>query len=328
MEQQVVKFDVTEAAIAKMHDLYMELTVSDPKDEEGFRAVHDARMVVVKHRTGTEKRRKALKADALAWGRTVDSEAKKIFSKLEPIESHLAGQEKIVTDEKKRIKEAEERAFQEKIDDRVMTLSNYSTDRFNANIPYQEIATMSDDDWEEYHLKVKQKWDEYQGALAEEIRVEAERIAAEEAERKEQEELIRKTHEAQAKLNAELEAKQAEIAAKEKALQDEKERLDRIEFEKKAAEEAKIQAEKDTKEKAEREAKEAEEKKAAEEAEKARLEALKPIKQRAIEWVELARESLPNFMVVDNDDVRFLMVNTLDQIKALLDVLHRDIEEL
>jgi len=79
---------------------------------------------VVKHRTGVEKHRKFLKADALSYGRKVDAAAKEIFGKLAPIEDHLTEQEKIVTDEKKRVKAEETRLFKEKIDKRMAGVIN------------------------------------------------------------------------------------------------------------------------------------------------------------------------------------------------------------
>lgn len=98
----VVKYDITDAAIAEMGEKYMGLTVKDPTDEAGFKAVHNARVIVKSKRVEVEKMRVGLKADALSYGRLVDTEAKRITALLAPIESHLIGQERIVTDEKKR----------------------------------------------------------------------------------------------------------------------------------------------------------------------------------------------------------------------------------
>ena len=104
-ETGIVKYDVTDAAIAQMGKEYMLLTVKDMEDEAGFTLVHEARMTVKTHRVAVEKRRKALKADALAWGKKVDGEAKRITALLAPIEAHLTGEEKKITDEKESIKQ-------------------------------------------------------------------------------------------------------------------------------------------------------------------------------------------------------------------------------
>jgi len=326
-EKQVVVYDITDAAIAKMENLYMGLTVSGPDDETGFKAVHKARKVVKFHRVNVEKRRKELKADALAWGRKVDGEANRIKDLLEPIETHLTAQEKIVTDEKKRIEEAEAKAFQEKIDERVMTLSNYSTDRFNANIPYQKIAIMSDEEWNEYHSKVMQGWHEHQEKIAEEKRIEAERKAAEnellEKVRAEQEKVVAQLAEKQAKIDAEKAEIEAE-RAKFKAEQDKAEREKAI---KETEERARLQAIADEKARVEREAEEAEEKAAAEKAEAERISALLPDKEKAIAWVESMRDSIPKIPAIKDRAIALLVVTALDEIKSVLDGLHRDIEE-
>ena len=109
MMHDMVKYDLPDAVIATMANQYMGIVVADPSDSENFKAAHNARMVVKDHRVKVEKRRKELKTDALAYGRKVDSEAKRITALLTPIEDHLAAQERIVTDEAARIKrEAEE----------------------------------------------------------------------------------------------------------------------------------------------------------------------------------------------------------------------------
>ena len=56
-------------------------------------------------RVEVEKKRKELKADALEWGRKVDTEAKRIFGLLEPIETHLQTEENRVAQEKERIRQ-------------------------------------------------------------------------------------------------------------------------------------------------------------------------------------------------------------------------------
>ncbi len=116
VSQELVKYEVTDAVIAEMKHQYMGLIVKDPDDAEGFTAAHNARMIVKGARVGTEKKRKELKADALAYGKSVDGEAKRITALLRPIEDHLIAQEKIVTDEKERQRQAEEDAERARLD--------------------------------------------------------------------------------------------------------------------------------------------------------------------------------------------------------------------
>jgi chemotaxis protein histidine kinase CheA len=100
------RFTPTDTAIAAMAAEFMPLVIRGIDDAEGAKAVHSARMVVKSHRIQVEKVRKELKADSIEYGRRVDAEAKRIFSKLEPIESYLSEQEEAHQAEKERIKNA------------------------------------------------------------------------------------------------------------------------------------------------------------------------------------------------------------------------------
>ena len=118
--KELKRFSLADDAIARMAGEYMPLTIRDVTDTEGFKAVHEARMVVKNHRVEVEKTRKALKADALEYGRKVDAEAKRITALLEPIEEHLRWQEVDYEAAKEAIRnaarlkaEAEERAKRE-----------------------------------------------------------------------------------------------------------------------------------------------------------------------------------------------------------------------
>jgi len=71
-EKQVVEYSVVEADIAKMKSIYMDLVITDLDDDEQFKQVKEARLIVKGKRCAVENERKALKADALAWGRKVD----------------------------------------------------------------------------------------------------------------------------------------------------------------------------------------------------------------------------------------------------------------
>lgn len=120
VNDQLKRFDIADAAIAKMAEQYLPLKIVDVTDAAGFKAVHDARMVVKSRRVEVEKVRKELKADALEYGRKVDAEAKRITALLEPIETHLQDEENAYRAEQERIKnearlkvEAEERARKE-----------------------------------------------------------------------------------------------------------------------------------------------------------------------------------------------------------------------
>jgi len=339
-EKQVVVYDITDAAIAKMEDLYMGLTVSGPDDEAGFKSVHKARKVVKTHRVSVEKRRKELKADALAWGRKVDGEANRIKDLLEPIESHLTAQEKIVTDEKKRQEEEAARLFEEKIMGRMNALAG-----FDAPLPYQKVAIMSDEEFEATLTVTEGQWKAEQSRIANEKRIEAERKAAEDAARKAEDERLEKIRAEQEKQMAAIKAEQERyaavmkvendrmqaerdaIAAENAKLKAEKDRIEREELKKKMAKEALEIAQREAKEAFEREKKEAEERLLDEKAEAERAAALLPDKEKAVAWVELMRDSIPKRPSVKDGNIASMIVNSLHKIKEILDELHRDIEE-
>lgn len=122
MENKVVKYNVDKAAIAKMADIYMNLTITDLDDKKQFEMVHHARMVMVGNRVAVEKRRVELKADALAYGRKVDGGANELFALMAPIEAHLIAEEKPVIEKEKRIKAEKEEAQRVITQDRVEQL--------------------------------------------------------------------------------------------------------------------------------------------------------------------------------------------------------------
>jgi len=345
---EVVKFSVAEADIAKKKAIYMDLVVDGPKDDEGFQAVDTARKVMKSDRVAVDKREKELKANANIWRKRVGDRAKELRALIEPVENHLIEQCKIVTDEKKRIKEEKERLFKEKIDGRMEQLLEYG-----RNMAYQEVATMPDEEWEECIFNIIQEYNAEQEHIAEEKRLETERVARIEAENKAEAERLAAVQKAQdeaaakvrdelekkaaeqakqqervdaenAKIAAELAAKQAEIDAKEKEIQDEKDRIQRIAFEKKAKEAARIQAEADAKAAAE---KAEAEKKALAEAEKAeaeRIESLKSDRELSLDWIERA-VGTPEFPSVTSELETILEQAQMD-IESILEKATSDVK--
>lgn len=103
---QLARFSLADSAIAELSDQYMPLKVKGLTDQDGYEVVRRARFDIRDKRIEVERVRKLLKADALAYGRAVDGEAKRITALLAPIEAHLKGQEKPFDDEKDRIKNA------------------------------------------------------------------------------------------------------------------------------------------------------------------------------------------------------------------------------
>lgn len=122
--EELSKFRRQDAAIAKLAEKYLPLTIDGVNDKQGFKAVHDARMVVKKTRVAVEQTRKELKADALRYGQTVDAEARRLTALLEPIESHLQAEEDAVEQAKQKIKQAAEDARRMALKMRINALTN------------------------------------------------------------------------------------------------------------------------------------------------------------------------------------------------------------
>jgi len=333
-ETGLVEYNITDAVIAEMKSIYMELTITDLDDKEQFDAVHSARMVVKGKRVEVEKRRKELKADALAFGREVDGKAKKIFEKLEPIETHLDREEKKVTDEEKRVKAESDRKEKEKIEKRINTLAAWG-----QAFPFFEIAGWDDAKYDEVLLAAMEKYEDEKNRLAEEEtarKAEAERL---EKVRKEQEveaarlaEEKRKQDEVNWIEREKIEAERREVEAYKQAIEAEKrneqERKNREAFEAQAKEDARIAAEKAATEKAEREAREAEEKAEKEAAKLARKEALMPDKEKLIAWVNKIKSVVATSPAVTDEWSQGVVVWVETEIEEITGKALNKIEEL
>jgi hypothetical protein len=278
---QIVEYNVTDAAISDMRTRYMALTVKGLDDRKGLMEVHEARMVVKGKRIEVEKKRKELKADALAWSQKVDSEARRITKLLEPIETHLTTEEEKITKEKERIRAEEERKRQEAAQDRVNQMAS-----FGKVIPFSEALSMSDG---EFFAKLTIAKSEYEVGQA---RLEAEKKAREEeAARlaKERAELEKAKAEESAKRKAEedrLAAERAKLEAERRAVEKARQEQEHKEAVAKAAKEAAERAEREAKERAEREAREKAESEQRAKEEAARQEALRPDKDKLVAYAQ------------------------------------------
>lgn len=339
METGVVKYNITDAALAEYEHLYMGLVVKNLDDKAGFEAVHAARMVVKGKRCEVENKRKELKASALEWGRKVDAEAKRIFGKLAPIETHLENEENKVVNERKRIEAEKAEAERQRIQDRVDHLAKYG--RIEA---FHVVAKMPDDEYGSLLALSQRDWQAEQDRLAAENKAreeEAKRLAAERAElermRKEQAEKQAAIDAENKRIRKEQEAKDAAIRAEQKKIDDEKrrienekrkeqERKDREEFERKAKAQAAAEAAKKAKEDAERKEAERVAKEKADAEEKLRQEALKPEKQKVVEWANSLLDI--NMPEIENTDLFNAASDTLGIIYEAAHELLRKVEVL
>ncbi len=169
-ELPLASFPVADAAIAELAAKFAPLVITNLEDKAALAAVHSARMVVKNLRVEVEKKRVALKADALAWGRNVDAEAKRLTVLLSPIEERLEAEEWKVAAEKQRLANiaAEEAAARLKV--RMDALA-----AFRAFAAPKSVEAMDDETFRSFLEAAGAKF-------AAEQKAEADRKAAEAAE--------------------------------------------------------------------------------------------------------------------------------------------------
>jgi hypothetical protein len=252
IKNELAKYNVTDAAIAKLNTDYMALTVRDVFDNVGYEMVKKARIDIKKRRVEVEKTRVTLKAESLEYGRRVDGEAKRITALLEPIETHLIGQEKIVDDEKARIKAEAERIGAERLQARITTLSTFNAIfngqtylSYGLQIPAALVKVCTDDQFVQFIAQIQTAKD------AEDARVKAEEDA-----RKREIERMRLVAEEQQKIAEAQEAERKKIAAEAERIKAEQIEAERVRLQGIADEERKARI-KERLETAEREKKEA-----------------------------------------------------------------------
>ncbi len=159
IENELKKFNVTDNAIAELRQQYMPLIVNGIDDREGLKVVNAARKVVKGYRIDVDKRRKELNSDALEFQRRINGEAKRITALLEPIEEHLANEEKKINDEIERIKREKEEAEANKFRDRVSLLGLLGFKFDGIKYATEYLDTFNDERIEIATLHVKQ-WDD------------------------------------------------------------------------------------------------------------------------------------------------------------------------
>ncbi len=243
----IVAYSRTEHALAILRDKYKGATY-DLTTTAGDKAARAARLELKTLRTDLEKKRAELKAPALLFGKTIDSEAARLTAEIQALETPIDAQ--IKADEKRRederiAKEQAEAARRKVHTDGVAKIAGYvalATDlpaeRIAAGIAYLEVLDLSG--FEEFtaeatetrartvsalqalHAKAVSR--EAEAARLEAERIEQARIAAEQAEtarklKEQQDELARQL--------AEVRQREERIRKEEEARAAEKERLEK-----------------------------------------------------------------------------------------------------
>ena len=266
----VVEYSVSDAAIDKLRERYTGLTIANTADYErvrvGIGELRDIRVQV-------EKTRVELKADALAYGRKVDAEAKRITSLLLEIEEPLKLEKQKIDDEKARVRREKEEAEQRRIEEE-LRIKREAEEAEAARIKAEQEAI---ERAERDRIAAEQKA-EAERLAKERAALEAERAAAE-AERLK----------AQAIIDEQNRLERERIEAEQAKLREERERLQREEFERKAKE----RAEREAREKLEREAAEKQARDEAEAEERERLAALAPDREKLTAFAEVIATIAP-----------------------------------
>ena len=359
MDEQVVKYNVTDAVIAEMSEMYMGLVITDLDDKEQFDAVHSARMVVRKKRIEVDHTRKELKADALKWGRAVQNEANRIFNLIEPIETHLRNEEGKAEAEKQRLEDiriAGIRAGIEHIQNLLPNLNGVGTveqlttvidelaainvvpDMFFEFMGETEQAVRNALDQAHQALEQRQRIDREEA----EHKAESERLAAEKkiqderesqlkVQEEKQAEVQRKIDEDRAKAEAALKAERDAIETEKRELQEKK---DREAFEVKAKQEAEEAATR--KAESDRKDKEAEnirieqeriEKEKAAAAEKERIEGLKPDKSKLEAFAQFLMEGI-TYPTCENKSAEEIIAGAALELEKLSNLIFEKAQDM
>jgi hypothetical protein len=292
IDMNVIEYNITDAAIAKMRKTYQGLVI---KDSASYETVRKGIAEIRTKRVEVENRRKELKAEALEYGRKADAEAKRITAALTGIEDPLKEEKEKDDAHAEAIKMEKERVERERVNEiRVridgikgypMACSGKSSSDILAEINALSAIYFTEPEFQEFLPDANRAKEEALEALD---KLYSERVAWEnaEAERKaeiEKLEKLRKEQEAEAERQAEerskIDEEKAEIEAAKEA---DRKKKEREEFERQAKE----KAEKEAREKLEREKREEAERKANEEAERKRQGALRPDKEKLITWAD------------------------------------------
>jgi hypothetical protein len=228
---QPITFDVAEGQLKALVADMDKLTIAGAGDRKGFDAVHEGRMILREKRLGIDKRRKELKADALAYGKQVESTAQALIGIIEPEEARLQAEE-----DKYNAAKAEEKRLKE---EEAAKLTQARVDALGAVGDTITFALAGALEEEAYQERLKEAMAAHEAKLAREAAEEAERqrLAAE-AEKARQEEAARLEAQRveQEKLAAELKAQQEKLAAQQREIEE----RNRAEYERLAAEQQKL----------------------------------------------------------------------------------------
>ena len=286
---KLIKFDVTEAAIAELRERY-----ADPPeivDGKTFKAIKSGISTIRTLRTNVEKRRKELKADPLALCRAIDSKAGEIKTDLLAIEEPMKARKEAyeakleqARQEKARIERERVEKIQAKIRGMIARdMTGIDSAGIQAEIDRLKAIVISEDEYQEFTDSALETWKQSLATLKTALDVRVRWEKEQEEARIERERLDKERKEFEAR---QREADRLEKERQEKIRREEKERQDKIDAENRKLEKERreIEAEKRRIQQAEdekkREAEAARLKKIEEERRAKQLEAEKPDREK------------------------------------------------
>jgi myosin heavy subunit len=267
--------DNRELSLRELADQFRGLTIAGIDDKEGYKKVHEARMVLKNERVQVKKDGEALRESAVKFQRRVIERVNDLTLIISPVEDALEAEEKRIDHEKEEIRKHKEMMEAKILQDRLTALNAY-----NFAADYLEVKHMSDDQFEELAAHAKNLYDAALKRQVEEAMIESNR-------RKEEEDRIQKEREELAKQRAEAEAMANELRLERERIENEQ-LVIRKEQE---AKEAAIRAEREKFEEEKRKHEEEKRIEAArvEAAEQARIEEQNRLKRESEEKIERER---------------------------------------
>lgn len=333
MENSLAVLDAREQGLIKLANDLKGLTISGLEDREGFLKVSEARKSLKSERVQIEKDAKQLRDSAVKFQKAVIAREKELIGIIEPTENELYQEEEKYKKLKAEQEREKEKQAIQKTQDRVNKLAKFgkAMDYFElkhlSDERFNEIATQAEIDFNTEQEKIAQEKAEAERLRAEEYeRLRAERIALDlqkaEQERKERElrqqdiERVEAERRRQEDIKAETDRiqKEREELEREKRQHEEQIRLEKAK--KEAAERARIEEQ----ERIKREEKEKIERERLAKAEAERQEALKPDKDKLMQYAHnLMSVAFPDLIHDDakkiSDGVKSKVVQVVAQIQ-------------
>ena len=355
-EMQLVPYGLDTVIVESLKAKYLDITIK-PDDKAAYAMVMAGQRECREIRLSCESWHKDKKAWIVKAGRHYDDERRRVLGLLAPIEDHLKAVRQAEDDRKKAIEAEKARKEAERVQgimSRIEAIRNTpitimrGTSQEIRSVLQRVLDTeLTSEVFQEFLAEAqtvqekvvsdlviaadaaakREKEDAERKAEAERLEAirkqQAEESARLEALRKADEERVRKQFEAIEAEQRKIKAEKATIEAQKRV---EADRVAREAMEKQMADVARIKAEKDAAEKLEREAREAKEREEREKAEKARAEAMKPDKEKLVDWFfRVENVQKPD---LSSDEAKAILSNAIRAIDKAFIAAKKAIREL